>query len=88
MEELNKWLEHWEPTWLFLVLALETLISGAILRWTVKEYFYDYEKDVNKRHKKRKEGSPVVVDSVAGGDSPNQCQRSGKVSEEKGPGGI
>lgn len=62
MEEINKWLEHWEPTWLFLILFVETLISGAILLWTIKEYYYDYQKDTKKKTRSQK----VVVSDVAG----------------------
>lgn len=62
MEEINKWLEHWEPTWLFLILFVETIISGAILLWTIKEYYYDYQKDTRKKVRSPK----VAVDNVEG----------------------
>lgn len=67
MEAINAWLEHWEPTWLFLILLIETIVSTAILVWTIKEFYYDYSKDANKRTRKKK-GS-LVVDSVERGVS-------------------
>ena len=29
LNEINVWLEHWEPTWLLLVLGLEALSGWA-----------------------------------------------------------
>jgi len=34
MELLNNWLEHWEPTWLFLVLYGEILLAFLLWRLT------------------------------------------------------
>lgn len=54
LERLNAFLEHWEPLWLFLVLVAETLVGVAILWWTVKEFKYDEDKDLQKKHRRTK----------------------------------
>lgn len=52
LHELNKFLEHWEPLWLFLVLFAETGAGFATLYILVKEYNYDANKDLAKAQKK------------------------------------
>lgn len=74
MESINSWLAHWEATWLFLILFVETLISGAILLWTIKEYYYDYFKDT-----KKKRPAKVGINNLerdAGGDKREGTDKS------------
>lgn len=50
MESVNSWLEHYEATWLLVVLVAELVVSSITLSWVKKEFFYDKEKD-DKRKK-------------------------------------
>jgi hypothetical protein len=38
MEVLNKFLEYWEPLWLFLVLYVEVILCAAMLVYIIKEW--------------------------------------------------
>lgn len=55
MEHLNKWLEHWEATWLFVLIFAELVVgvySGVIL--TIE---YKYDKAFNEQLKAAKRES-------------------------------
>lgn len=47
-----QWFEHWEPIWLFLILAIETVVGFAQLYWIIREYNYDKQKDDQKKQRK------------------------------------
>lgn len=79
MESINSWLSHWEATWLFLILFVETIISGAILLWTIKEYYYDYQKDTKKKPRSTK----MVVYNVERGVVSNKREGEDKGGENK-----
>lgn len=61
MVTLNAWLEHWEPLWLFLVLATETIIGGFSLYILIKEYRYDEQKDLDKKQRRTKTTKKVTT---------------------------
>jgi hypothetical protein len=48
------WFEHWEPIWLFVILAIETWVGLLSLIWLRREYFYDKEKDDSRKQRKTK----------------------------------
>jgi len=52
LENLNKFLEHWEPLWLCAILFYEGLIGSLTLWILVKEWFYD--KEIEERKYKRR----------------------------------
>ena len=41
LNNVNSVLEHWEPIWLFLILAYEALIGTATFIVLLIEYWYD-----------------------------------------------
>lgn len=44
----------YEPIWLFVILLVETTIGFITLRWIVKEYEYDAQKDLEKKQRRTK----------------------------------
>lgn len=54
LETLNSFLEKWEPIWLFLILFIEGTIGFVTLKWIIREYYYDSDKDVARKQKKTK----------------------------------
>lgn len=52
MGTLNTWLAHWEPLWLFVVLAVEMLAGIYTALMVKKEFDYDKDKDDQKRQRK------------------------------------
>lgn len=54
MDSLNKWLEHWEPLWLFLLIGAEMLIGAASLYVLVREYIYDKEWNERKAARRKR----------------------------------
>lgn len=83
MEELNKFLEYWEPLWLFLVLVAETVVGAAILWWTVKEYRYDEDKDIQKKHKRTKTTKKTTSTKDGGSVVEETTETSEPVEENK-----
>jgi hypothetical protein len=54
VEEINTFLGHYEPIWLFGILTIEGTIGYITLMWVKKEFFYDEEKDLARKQKKTK----------------------------------
>lgn len=68
LTHLNNYLGTWEPTWLFGVLFFEAavaflalgvsiwalIIGRESLKWIVKEFVYDEEKDLARKQRKTK----------------------------------
>jgi|WetSurMetagenome_2_1015567.scaffolds.fasta_scaffold1463608_1 hypothetical protein len=46
---INEFLSKWEPIWLFVVLACGLFYERETRNWTIKEYYYDKDKDDKKR---------------------------------------
>lgn len=61
MAGINAWLEHWEPVWLFLILATEMLVGFATLYILVIEYRYDERKDLEKKQRRTKTTKKVTT---------------------------
>lgn len=71
--DIRTWFEHWEPIWLFAILFIETAIGFLQLSWIKREYFYDEQKDIEKKQRRTKTtkktttqpgGASVVEESV------------------------
>lgn len=54
------WINNHEPLWLFVILAMETVLSSVMLLYIIKEYYYDYNKD-RRRPTRRTRKHKVVV---------------------------
>jgi|WetSurMetagenome_2_1015567.scaffolds.fasta_scaffold916121_3 hypothetical protein len=87
--ELNKWLEHWEPIWLFLILAVEAVVGIFSAYILVKEYKYDEMKDLAKSQRKTrtskkttqsKDGGTTVEETV---ETTEPIQNEGTKGESK-----
>jgi hypothetical protein len=52
INEINGFLSKWEPIWLFVVLVCGLYYERETRNWTIKEYFYDKDKDDKKRKTK------------------------------------
>lgn len=76
MEGINSWLGHWEPLWLFLVLAGELLVGLLMVYWMRREFYYDAQKDQKRRKPK------VAVDNVAGSNVSDRREGDDKSGEE------
>lgn len=63
--QINNWLSHWEPMWLFLVLFVEMVVGIATLTILVLEYFYDkqYNETKHQKRKASKHKVKVVIDA-------------------------
>jgi len=51
---INEWFAHWEPTWLFIILFVETLVGLYTAIVVTAEYKYDERKDLQKKLKRTK----------------------------------
>ena len=49
IEQINSFLSKWEPIWLFLVLAAGLFYERETRNWTIKEFYYDKDKDDKKK---------------------------------------
>lgn len=83
LEEINTFLEHWEPLWLFLVLAAGLYYERETRNWTVKEYYYDKDKD-DKKKKTRvskktttKPGGEQIVEEQTETEEPTRTGEGG-----------
>jgi hypothetical protein len=54
LEEINNFLNHYEPIWLFSLIFGEGILGYITLTWVKKEYFYDEGKDLARKQKKTK----------------------------------
>jgi len=54
LEIVNNFMGKWEPIWLFLILAAGLFYERETRNWTIKEFFYDKDKDDLKKQKKTK----------------------------------
>jgi hypothetical protein len=58
LEAINTALSHWEPTWLFLLIAFEALIGVPVniimLHILNKEYWYDKEWNERKAARRKR----------------------------------
>jgi hypothetical protein len=59
---INEWMFKWEPTWLFIILFIETLVGLYTAIVVTMEYKYDAEKDAKKS--KRTKTSKKVTDGT------------------------
>jgi len=83
IQELNKFLEHWEPIWLFVILFTETGAGFATLYILIKEYKYDEQKDLAKAQRKTKT-SKKTTQSKDGGTT---VEETTETTEPMSPGG-
>lgn len=63
---LNKWFSLWEPLWLFVVLAIETVFS--VLVWRMARIEYEYDKEWNERKAARRK-KKFEFESLTDGES-------------------
>lgn len=82
IDELNKWLEHWEPLWLFLVLFTETVIGFFSAYILVKEYRYDELKDLAKSQRKTRT-SKKTTQSKDGGTTVEETVETTEPMDQK-----
>jgi len=56
LNNVNSVLEHWEPIWLFLILAYEALIGTATFAVLIIEYWYDkqFNENIKNARKERR----------------------------------
>lgn len=57
LEIFNKWLEHWEPLWLMLILSAELIFSVLIWRMARIEFWYDKEWNERKAARRKRQHS-------------------------------
>jgi hypothetical protein len=72
LEAINTWLGHWEPTWLLIVLSLGLFYERETRNWTVKEFYYDKDKDDAKKQRRTKTTRKTT--KGAGGESVTEEQ--------------
>ena len=56
-----EWMTRWEPIWLAIILLVETLAGFCTLFILIKEYNYDFQKDVEKKQKKTRTTKKTVT---------------------------
>lgn len=58
---LLDWMTKYEPIWLFLILFVETGVGFMTLYWVKREFDYDEQKDLEKKHKRTKTTKKVTT---------------------------
>jgi hypothetical protein len=61
---LNELMGKWEPIWLFIILFTETLAGYATLYILIKEYNYDFQKDVEKKQRRTKTSKKTTTSAT------------------------
>ena len=57
----HEWMTTYEPEWLFTILAVETFIGFLTLSWVKREYYYDANKDIEKKQRRTKTTKKTVT---------------------------
>jgi hypothetical protein len=71
IELINSFLDKYEPIWLFVILACGLYYERETRNWTIKEFYYDKDKDDKKKKTKTskkttqsKDGGTVTEETV------------------------
>jgi len=81
IELINTFLDKYEPIWLLVVLVCGLYYERETRNWTIKEFYYDKDKDDKKRKTRT---SKKITQSKDGG---TVTEETVETSEPVSPGG-